>query len=336
MTDHQPLVRVIDQQVLIRVQTRWLGLGLFQSIRPTIKYQPWKANVVADALSRSQRKLEEGPTDDIATAATMIERHISTLSGASVELTTEDLQQWTKAYKEDKGHVAALVEFAANNAVNVATGYSSFFLNFGDHPLVPSVFMYGGGVSSQVEAVQTMVDRIKTALEEAQANLTVAQSRAKSQVDRSRRDETFEVDDEMVLSTCHISMNQHLPSKLWRHWIGPYRVARVISPVAYGFDLPPAWRIHSVFHVSNLKRFQRSKEFEREERPPSPIVVDGEEEYKVEAILRHKGKRARRLYLVMWKGYPITEASWEPESHLQNAPLILEDYLRRVRVKDQC
>ena len=97
----------------------------------------------------------------------------------------------------------------------------------------------------------------------------------------------------------------------------------------------PTWWIHPVFHVSNLKRFQRSKEFKREERPPSPIVVNGEEEYEVEAILRHKGKGARCLYLVMWKGYPITEASWELESNLPNAPLILEDYLHRVRVEDQ-
>ena len=65
------------------------------------------------------------------------------------------------------------------------------------------------------------------------------------------------------------------------------------------------------------------------------MVVDGEEEYEVEAILRHKGKGARPLYLVMSKGYPIIEASWEPESHLRNAPLILEDYLRRVGVEDQ-
>ena len=72
-----------------------------------------------------------------------------------------------------------------------------------------------------------------------------------------------------------------------------------------------------------------------EERPPSPMVADGGEEYEVEAILRHKGKGARHLYLVMWKGYPITEAIWEPKSHLRNAPLILEDYLRRVGADDQ-
>ena len=61
----------------------------------------------------------------------------------------------------------ALAEFATNNVVNVAIGYSPFFLNLGDHPLVFSVCMHGGGVLSQVEVVQTMVDRMKTALEEA-------------------------------------------------------------------------------------------------------------------------------------------------------------------------
>ena len=80
----------------------------------------------------------------------------------------------------------------------------------------------------------------------------------------------------------------------------------MISPVVFGLDLSLAWRIHLVFRVSNFKRFHKSMEFEREERPPSPIVVDGEEEYEVEAILRNKGKRAQHLYLVMWKGYPIT------------------------------
>ena len=105
--------------------------------------------------------------------------------------------------------------------------------------------------------------------------------------------------------------------------------------MAYRLDLPPAWRVHPVFHVSNLKRWTRSEEFERVERPPSPVMVEGHEEYEVEAILRHKGKGARRLYQVLWKGFPITEASWEPESHLANAPQVMEEYLRRVTTKDK-
>ena len=107
VTDHQPLVRLMDQKVLTRVQTRWLRLGLFQSIRPTIKYQPEKANVVADALSRSQRKETEDSMDDPIAPMAAVEAHVSALSGISVELTAEDLQTWIKAYKKDKSHVAA-------------------------------------------------------------------------------------------------------------------------------------------------------------------------------------------------------------------------------------
>ena len=100
-----------------------------------------------------------------------------------------------------------LVEFVANNTVNVAIGHSPFFHNSSDHPLVPSIFMHGSGVLSEIEAVQMMVDQMKTALEEAQANLTVVQSWAKSQVGCSRCDVTFEVGDEVVLPMHNIRMN---------------------------------------------------------------------------------------------------------------------------------
>ena len=96
------------------------------------------------------------------------------------------LRPYVERYPQTWSEYLALAEFAANNAVNVTTGYSPFYLNSGDHPLVPSVFMHSGGVSSTIEAVQTMVDRMKTALEEApwrklRPISPFAQSRAKSQ-----------------------------------------------------------------------------------------------------------------------------------------------------------
>ena len=45
--------------------------------------------------------------DDLMAIAMIVEEHVVPLSGFSVELTAEDLQTWTKAYKEDKSHVVA-------------------------------------------------------------------------------------------------------------------------------------------------------------------------------------------------------------------------------------
>ena len=58
MTDDKPLALLMDQQVLSRSQTRWIRLGLFQSIQPKIPYQSGKANIVADALSWSKSQVQ--------------------------------------------------------------------------------------------------------------------------------------------------------------------------------------------------------------------------------------------------------------------------------------
>ena len=62
--------------------------------------------------------------------------------------------------------------------------------------------------------------------------------------------------------------------------------------------------------------------------------MDGNLEYEVEAILRHRGKGAQRQYLVSWKGYDLLEATWEPESHLANAPNVLADYLHHIKAEE--
>ena len=50
-------------------------------------------------------------------------------------------------------------------------------------------------MSGQVKGKQIIVDWIKSAQEEAQVNLTIAQSRAKYQMDRSRQDKILKIGD---------------------------------------------------------------------------------------------------------------------------------------------
>ena len=41
--------------------------------------------------------------------------------------------------------------------------------------------------------------------------------------------------------------------------------------------------------------------------------MEGEEVYNVEGILKHWRRGRGYQFYVLWEGYPITEASWEPE-----------------------
>ena len=91
MTDHQTLRSLMDQQILTRAQTRWIKLGLFQSISPKIVYNPGKANTIADALSRSCL----GPREEPESTGTVM-----TLSASSAVPEVE-LQLWISALVDD-------------------------------------------------------------------------------------------------------------------------------------------------------------------------------------------------------------------------------------------
>ena len=250
------------------------------------------------------------------------------------EVTIRVLENFLRPYVDRRPtkwlELLPLLEFAANNSVNASTGSTPFYLNFGIHPISPLSMLHQHQFSTN-ETTTTILDSMKIALEEAQQNLQQAQARAVRQAHKSRRAEEFEEGDRVLLSTRNLrTFESHLPVKLRRRWTGPFFILKKISPVAYQLDLPPGWKIHPTFHVSLLRRYNTSNTFVRVEQPPPPELIEDSLEYEVEAILRHKGQGRRRRYLVLWKGYPLTEATWEPISSFTHAQEILQDYLRRI------
>ena len=206
--------------------------------------------------------------------------------------------------------------------------------NNGENPTLPEHLVISPGSTSN-QARKEAINWMKEALSDAKSNLAKAQEQMKRRKNKAKRTEEWAVGDQVLLGTWNLRMFAlHLPSKLKRRWVGPFTIAKVVSPVAFQLNLPLGWQIHPTIHASNLKAYIRHPEFERVVEPPPPELVGGNLEYEVKAILRHWGKGARRQYLVSWKGYDLSEATWEPELHLANAPDVLADYLCRIKAEE--
>ena len=109
MTDQQPATTFMEQKNLSCTQARWLKSGYFESIMPVMKYIPGKANVVADALSRSYT-VQNHPDS------------VARVQCAAVPCVEEsEREAWLHALSTDAGTRDVLVKL---NMGQVVRGYS--------------------------------------------------------------------------------------------------------------------------------------------------------------------------------------------------------------------
>jgi hypothetical protein len=108
---------------------------------------------------------------------------------------------------------------------------------------------------------------------------------------------------------------------------GPFKITKVIGPVTYQLKLPLSWKINNMFHVTLLQPYKENeKTYEANFLKPPPELVEGDELYKVRTILGHRRRGQGHQYYVKWKGYPISEASWEPEQVFSDDGNLLMHY----------
>eukprot|EP00253_Pinus_taeda_P001652 PITA_01652 len=142
-------------------------------------------------------------------------------------------------------------------------------------------------------------------------NMATTQDQQKLYADRGRVERQFEGD-----------------MQDWTGFYGPYRVIRRIGQDAYDFKLPQGSKIHSVFHVSCLKKALGQQVIVIDELPP--MDDEGHLVLQPEAIIDTRERQLRskmvREFLVRWKNSLDEDATWESEKILQHPSLqLLED-----------
>ena len=151
----------------------------------------------------------------------------------------------------------------------------------------------------------------------------VVTDRQKSYADMKRKDIRYEIGEKVFLkvSPWKNVMRFEKIGKLSPRFIRPYEVIEKVGPVAYRLALPPKLeKIHSVFHVSMLRRYRSD---------PSHVVSSETielrpdltyEEEPVEILAREvKELRNKKIPLVkvLWRNHKTEEATWESEETMR-------------------
>jgi Chromo (CHRromatin Organisation MOdifier) domain len=134
----------------------------------------------------------------------------------------------------------------------------------------------------------------------------------------------FTVGQKVWLDTRNMKTNYH--KKMAPKREGPFKVEEVLGPVTYRLKLPTTWKVHNVFHAVLLKPYVETEVHGGNFSRPILDILDGEEVYNVETILKHQRRGRSYQYLIKCEGYPISEASWEPEEAFSDDGNLLAIY----------
>lgn len=258
-----------------------------------------------------------------------IRRRLSTAfrpqTDGQTERQNQTLEHYLRCYcnyaQDDWAAKLALAEFSYNNSTHETTGKPPFYLLYGYVPTIDvEDTAYEGGDKTTAEE---RVEKLQAERKELAETLRKATDAHKKYYDVRHKPMRYKIGDQVMLAAKNIK--QLRPNrKLADKYLGPFRVKQVVGShsQAYRLELPLAYRIHDVFHVSLLEPYHQ-----RADTVSTPAIdIQGHDEWEVQSIQAHKETEQGVRYLVRWAGYSPADDTWEPLGNLTNALEKVREY----------
>lgn len=241
--------------------------------------------------------------------------------------TLEDMLRAFVNWKQDDWDVyLPAAEIACNNSIQASTGFTPYYLNYGQHLNLP---LTQASRSNETDnpAAEDSYKNIAISLMVAKDNLEKAIQRQSRYANQHRKDVKFRENDWVLLSTANLQTFGRT-RKLTPKYAGPYRIKQIISDTAYKLELPADMGIHPVFHVSKLKKYKDGYDQfpEREVELKDHLPVVSAEEHEVERIVDKRLVKGQVEYLVKWKEAAEWDNTWDPLEHLSNAQEAVREF----------
>ncbi|ESK81775.1 hypothetical protein Moror_5377, partial [Moniliophthora roreri MCA 2997] len=178
-----------------------------------------------------------------------------------------------------------LAEFTHNNRTHSVLKKSPFFMMMGYHPRPLLTIFERTTIPSIEEWLQELKRREKQKLD------------------------TFEKGQKVWLEAKNLATG-YPSKKLAPKREGPFKILEILGPVTYRLDLPHQWKIHPVFHAALLLPYKETEAHGPGFTEPPPDLIEGFEEYEVEAVVGHRPKKRPQEFLVSYTGYNSSHNRW--------------------------
>ncbi|MCH80322.1 hypothetical protein A2U01_0001089 [Trifolium medium] len=185
----------------------------------------------------------------------------------------------------------------------------------------PSLTRAAGMLEGVDEAVTAQLLNRDKILSQLQQNLNKAQVVMKNQADKKRTPLNLSVGELVVVKLQpyrQITVGARVNQKLSLKYFGPFEILAKIGSVAYKLALPSSARIHPVFHISQLKKFNGTESVHHSPLPPTtdelgPLLLP-EAVLKTRTIL--KGPLTVPQVLIKWHNLDASLATWEDKADM--------------------
>ena len=150
------------------------------------------------------------------------------------------------------------------------------------------------------KAAGKFAERMKRIQEKAKAALGKAQEEIKKFANKKRREEEeYKVEDLVLLSTKNLKwqMKERRLEKLTEHFVGLYKIKGIVSSNMIELELSKSIKIHPVVNISRVQLYKPQVEGQKKILP-KPVIIEEEEEFKVEKILNKRTVRGKKKFLV--------------------------------------